>query len=281
VEVPDYAHAPLTLSGLTLTSMVAGYTPTARFDPRMREVLPAPPSPGRDFRNDEAIALYVEVYSAGEVPKTDVRFTTRILNSGGETAIAREDVRTAEALKRSKNGYPLQVSLRQLAPGDYVLRLEASTPAAREPAVRETTFRLWSVADLADTTSMPGTSTSPASLPFVVVGKGAVSGVAGPGSRIARTDAEWQALWQSLSLRGAQPAVQFQNTMVVALFLGSRPTAGFEADITGVKREGDVLVIDWRERMPEPGNPPVDTTPFVLVGVPQHGGAVRFEKGGH
>jgi hypothetical protein len=69
--------------------------------------------------------------------------------------------------------------------------------------------------------------------------------------------------------------------MVVGLFLGSRPTAGFEADITGVRREGDVLVIEWRERVPEPGNPPADTTPFALVGVPQHGGAVRFEKVGH
>lgn len=279
VEVPDFAHAPLTLSGLTLTSMVAGYTPTARFDPRMREVLPAPPSPGRDFRNDEAIALYVEVYSAGGVPQTDVHFKTRILNNGGETAFEREDVRTGEALKQSRNGYPLQVSLRPLPPGDYVLRLEASTPAAAGgPAVRETTFRVWSVAD---STSPVRASTSPASLPFVVVGKGAVSGVAEPGTRIARTDAEWQAMWRSLSLRGAQPPVQFQNTMVVALFLGSRPTAGFEADITGVRREGDVLVIEWRERVPEPGNPPADTTPFALVGVPQHGGAVRFEKVGH
>ena len=71
--------------------------------------------------------------------------------------------------------------------------------------MRETTFRVWSVAD---STSPVRASTPPASLPFVVVGKGAVSGVVEPGTRIARTDAEWQAMWQSLSLRGAQPAVQ-------------------------------------------------------------------------
>ena len=73
----------------------------------------------------------------------------------------------------------------------------------------------------------------------------------------------------------------FETTMIVAVFLGSRPTAGYEPEIVGVLREGDVLVVEWRERVPpDAGNPPNLTTPFVIAGVPQHVGTIRFRKVG-
>ncbi|MGE5813173.1 MAG: VWA domain-containing protein [Acidobacteriota bacterium] len=144
IEVPDFSGPALTMSGLAVTSMVAGYTPTARFDDRMREVLPAPPSAVRDFRNDEAIALYAEVYSSGGVPAAGVHFTTRIVDRAGRTAFEREDLRTADELKHSRNGYWLQISLRQLPPGQYLLRLEAATSAGGQAsAARETSFGVW------------------------------------------------------------------------------------------------------------------------------------------
>jgi len=280
VEVPDFSKAALSMSGLVLTSRVAGLTPTARLDPRMHEVLPAPPSAVRDFRNDEAIALFAEVYAAGGVPPSGAALTTRIRNAAGESVFERKDVRTAEELARMKDGYSLQVSLRQFPPGDYVLRLEADVPGGgSSPAARETAFRIWDLAQAA--APQAGAANESGGLPFVVVAKGAVSGVTGARQSIARNQAEWQALWQSLSMRGAQPAVKFDNTMIVAVFLGSRPTAGYEPEVVEVRRDGDALIVEWREHTPrDAGNPPAQTTPFLLAGVPQHVGEVRFQKVG-
>ena len=69
--------------------------------------------------------------------------------------------------------------------------------------------------------------------------------------------------------------------MIVSVFLGSRPTAGYEPEIVRVFRESDLLVVEWREHVPrDAGNPPIQTTPFVVAGVPQHVGEVRFKKVG-
>jgi VWFA-related protein len=280
VEVPDFSKAPLSMSALMLTSVVSGYTPTARLDERMRGVLPAPPATTRDFRNDEAMALFAEIYHAEGKPSADIALRTQIRNAAGAIVFDRDDVRTPDEMKRSRNGYSLQLSLRQLPPGDYVLRLEAVSQAAgSQPVVRDTAFQVWEVP--ASEAATPSTTSSPSSLPFVAVAKGALSGVAEPRQAVARNDAEWQALWRSLLMRGAQPAVIFENTMIVAVFLGSRPTAGYEPQIVGVRLEGDILVVQWREQAPpDAGNPPAVTTPFVVAGVPQHAGEVRFEKVG-
>jgi hypothetical protein len=115
----------------------------------------------------------------------------------------------------------------------------------------------------------------------VPVAKGAISGVAELRQVVARNSAEWQALWGTGSVSHGRPApsVTFDTTMIVAVFLGPRPTAGYEPEIVRVVREADALVVEWRERVPpDAGNPPNETTPFVVAGVPQHSGEVRFRK---
>ena len=254
IEVPDFTASGATLSDVVLTSIVAGLVPTAQLDERMRQVLPAPPSATRDFRHDEAIALFVETYDAGRVPSRDVTFATTVRGAGGETVFTKSEMRTADQLKQSNGGYSLQVPLRPLAPGDYLLRVEAAG------AAREAAFRVWEVPQ------------------SVIVARGAVSGVREARQVVARSAEELQALWSSLPLRSGVPQVDFANTMVVALFLGVRPTAGYEPEVVALRRDADALIVSWRERMPEPGNPPAETTPFAIVGVPMHKGAVRFER---
>jgi hypothetical protein len=70
--------------------------------------------------------------------------------------------------------------------------------------------------------------------------------------------------------------------MIVAVFLGERPTAGYQPEIVGARLEGDTLVVEWAERVPPgSGNPPSVTTPFAVAGIPMHTGPVRFEKRGN
>jgi hypothetical protein len=263
LDVPDFSDQGLSLSGLAVTSIVAGYTPTAHQDERMRAMLPAPPTASRDFRADEAVALFAEVYDAGRLPRQPVTFRTEITGTDGRVVFEREEPRTVEQLDASKGGYSVQVPLRGLAAGEYSLRLEARAAgmAARSEPIR---FAVWAV---------PGSETTATLVP---VARGAVSGVAQARQIVARTAAEWQALWASLPLRHPAPAVAFESTMIAAVFLGRRPSAGYEVEITAVRREDATLVVEWRERVPEPGNPPMDTTPFAIVGIPLHNGPITF-----
>jgi hypothetical protein len=189
----------------------------------------------------------------------------------------RTDTRTVEQLKQSNGGYWLQVPLRQFAPGDYSLRLEAVIANSIAPAAREAAFRVWTVpAQTSDTTGQQK------DLPIVVVARGAMSGITEARQSVARSGEELQALWASLTLRSPPPQVAFANTMIAAVFLGKRPTAGYEPQVVAVRRDekdANTLVIEWREKTPQDaGNPPAVTTPFAIVGIPMHAGLVRFER---
>ena len=115
---------------------------------------------------------------------------------------------------------------------------------------------------------------------FRTVEKGAQSLVDSARQVTARTDAEWQAIWRQHSPARALPAVDFAREMVVGIFLGSRPTAGYGADVAAVRDEQGVLIVQYRETQPGPERitAQVLTSPYHLIAVPKHDGAVRFEK---
>jgi hypothetical protein len=68
--------------------------------------------------------------------------------------------------------------------------------------------------------------------------------------------------------------------MVLAVFLGSRPSSGFDVQITNVRRDGELLLVTWAERRPgrDQMAAQVMTAPAHLVTVPRFEGAVRFQK---
>ena len=76
------------------------------------------------------------------------------------------------------------------------------------------------------------------------------------------------------------PSVDFAKNMVLAVFLGSRSSAGYGVEITEVRSDGDGLVVRWAERRPgrDQMSAQVMTAPSQLVSVPRHAGEVRFEK---
>lgn len=95
----------------------------------------------------------------------------------------------------------------------------------------------------------------------------------------ARTPAEWNALWRRHAPDRDQPAVDFGREMVVAVFMGSRPTAGFNVEIVSAQIEAGVLVVRVRETRPPSDRilAQVITSPYHLVAIPNHSGDVRFE----
>lgn len=115
---------------------------------------------------------------------------------------------------------------------------------------------------------------------LATVARGPMSGVARSQQIVARTEAEWAALWKSHA--GAQPAptVDLSTDMVLAVFLGTRPTAGFSVEIVGTRRDADALVIEYVEQRPgrDAIAAQVLTSPFHIVTLPRYAGPVRFEK---
>jgi hypothetical protein len=95
-----------------------------------------------------------------------------------------------------------------------------------------------------------------------------------------RTEAEWTNLWQQHSPDRKRPVVDFSKEMIVGVFMGSRPNAGFNVSIVSTfEKDGNVLV-RYQETLPRPGvmAAQVLTFPYHLVAIPKTTGDVKFEK---
>jgi len=107
-----------------------------------------------------------------------------------------------------------------------------------------------------------------------------MSGIETSREAVVRTSEEWAALWRQHAGGTPAPAVDFATSTVVGIFLGTRPSAGFQAEITGVRKDGDGWVVEWRERRPARGDvsAQVLTSPAHIVALPKMAGSIRFEK---
>jgi hypothetical protein len=112
------------------------------------------------------------------------------------------------------------------------------------------------------------------------VDKGDFSNVDAPKQVVVRTESEWRTLWRQHAADRPMPAVDFTKEIVVGVFMGSRPTAGYDIAVTKTLEANGILRVWYRERMPARGQvlAQVLTFPFHLVAVPKTASEVRFEK---
>ena len=107
-----------------------------------------------------------------------------------------------------------------------------------------------------------------------------MSNVERPQQSVARTQAEWAALWKQHAGDKPLPKVDFDKSTVVAVFLGSRMSAGFSVAIVGTHADGDALVVEFEEKRPgrDSITAQVITTPAAIAAIPKFAGEIRFEK---
>ncbi len=79
--------------------------------------------------------------------------------------------------------------------------------------------------------------------------KGQFCGVSVPGTRLAKTPAEWEALWKEIG-RPA-PAQDLKGQMAVAVFLGERPTGGFRVQFLEPKTAKERVTVGYRVLPPK------------------------------
>jgi hypothetical protein len=121
---------------------------------------------------------------------------------------------------------------------------------------------------------------APAPSPVQVISREMMSMVDEPKQVIARSASEWASLWRQHAGDKPAPAVDFGSRMVVAVFLGSRGSAGYSAEVTRTRTADGVLVVEWQERRPQRGevSAQVLTSPAVIVSIPKFDGQIKFEK---
>lgn len=122
-----------------------------------------------------------------------------------------------------------------------------------------------------------------AGIPLRTVAAGSRSGLTEALQIVVRTPAEWTALWTRHSAPGVPlPPVDFAQEMIVAVFLGRRPTSGYQVQITGVHEvgAGPDLEVTYRELDASAGTVrrPVITMPFHIVALPRSAMPVRFRQ---
>jgi hypothetical protein len=116
--------------------------------------------------------------------------------------------------------------------------------------------------------------------PLQVVSREMMSMVDEPKQAVARSAAEWTNLWRQHAGDKAVPAVDFKSRTVVAVFLGTRSSAGYAVDITAIREANGALIVEWQERRPEEGqvSAQVLTSPAIIATVPRFAGEIKFEK---
>ena len=142
IEVPDFAKVPFALSGVFVTSSSAGAYATGSTETDWNGLLPAPPVANRVFTPSETITWFAEVYDNTSDAAHGVTLTSTILDArDGRTIVQARDMRTVQ--KRGQgHGFTTDYPLRDLKPGPYVLRVEATTGTGGNTATREVVFEV-------------------------------------------------------------------------------------------------------------------------------------------
>jgi VWFA-related protein len=127
IDIPDFAKGALNLSGITMTSDFAAQMPTANPDPGLKDVLPGPATAIRTFPRSDTLSIFAEVYDNRNTSAHRVAIASTVLADDGRVMFTASDERSSADLQGKSGGYGYQqrIPLTELAPGRYVLRIEA------------------------------------------------------------------------------------------------------------------------------------------------------------
>jgi VWFA-related protein len=138
LDVPDFAKAPLSLSGALLMSVPK---PEAVLPEPLPPLLPVAPTSQRDFARNAIVRAHVRAYQGGKLPVAPVTMRTTILDDRSAAVVDRMETLEVERFGVSRSAdVRIDVPVGQLEPGWHLLRIEATTFAATER--RDVRFRV-------------------------------------------------------------------------------------------------------------------------------------------
>jgi VWFA-related protein len=144
VVVVDPKAQGLALTGVVVGSARGGRLPSATIDASLTRGLGGiPPTLARSFAQNETLSAYAEVIDAGVAAARDVALLTIIRDAAGRDVVRSPQPRAnARVAAGEPFAYAVDLPLKALAPGRYVLRVEALATGAAAPVVREVPFEV-------------------------------------------------------------------------------------------------------------------------------------------
>ena len=143
LTAPDFAKPALAMSDVLLTSSVVNATATGGVAPRGVMLLPGLTTTQRDWRATDTLMAAAEIYDNDTAHPHGLDLTTTVRADDGTQVFTANETRppASGALVDTVN-YTVMVPLKTLAPGRYVLTLEAKSHLGGPAASREIEFRV-------------------------------------------------------------------------------------------------------------------------------------------
>lgn len=101
---------------------------------------------------------------------------------------------------------------------------------------------------------------------------------------VITSEGDWRALWREHTANRhpapAAPPIDFRRQMVVGVFLGQRPSGGYQVEIAEIKTLPDQIAVEYREVRPNPhaGVSLAVTQPFVLRAIEASSLPIHFHQ---
>lgn len=118
---------------------------------------------------------------------------------------------------------------------------------------------------------------------FTTLASGYSSGITAERLEAIRDDSAYTALWlehtANVSPVPDRPYVDFGQDMVIAAFMGERPTGGYELAVTAIEEYTDTLVVQIKHVLPGSGCGVIQalTQPHHIVRLPRSAKVVVFQ----
>lgn len=123
-----------------------------------------------------------------------------------------------------------------------------------------------------------------ASVELETVAHGFSSGIHSASTPVVRDASEWARLWAEhesvVTGKTDPPAVDFADQIVVGVFLGDKPTGGYDVTIVRAEETSGDVTVYYEETSPAPDMmvAQVVTQPYHLVALRSSATSVRFVK---
>jgi VWFA-related protein len=124
LDVPDFAKAPLSLSGIAIETIPAALSgPGNTFD----GLLPIVPTARRTFAPSDTVGAFVRLYQGGAAPLEPAMLSATVQDARGRTVVAKGQTLAANAFGAARStDYRLELPPDTFAEGDYLLSIVAT-----------------------------------------------------------------------------------------------------------------------------------------------------------
>jgi VWFA-related protein len=146
LDVPDFSKGDLAMSGILLSSVAGGQTPTGNPAKLFVDALTLPPTTVREFKLADELNIYAEIYDNQLSPPHQVDLTVTVKSADDRIVYRSNDWASSEEMTIGKGAYPSTtwIPLEELGgPGNYVLHLQAQRALdGTQPIERTVPFKV-------------------------------------------------------------------------------------------------------------------------------------------